>query len=52
LKQVTLGCRRWGTLKGILETWEVKDYGSKGGILDEMPYSGEMKLVQLTSSIK
>ena len=35
------------------ETWEVKDsQDSKRGTLDEMPYSRERELIELTSSRK
>ena len=35
----------------ISETWEVRDpKDSKGGTLDEMPYSGERELVESSSS--
>ena len=35
------------------ETWEVRDsQDSKGGTLDEMPYSGKRELVESTSSRK
>jgi hypothetical protein len=37
----------------IFETWEVRDSQySKGGTFDEMPYNGERKLVEPTSSRK
>jgi hypothetical protein len=37
----------------VPETWEVRDYQySKGEALDEMPYSGERKLVESTFSRK
>jgi hypothetical protein len=42
-----------GTLQNVPETWEVRDsQNSKGGTLDEMPYSGERELVESTSSRK
>jgi hypothetical protein len=35
----------------ISETWEVRDpKDSKGGTLEEMPYSGERELVESSSS--
>ena len=35
------------------ETWDMRDsQDSKGGTLDEMPYSGERELVESTSSRK
>ena len=35
------------------ETWEVRDsQDSKGGTLDEMPYSRERELIEPTSSRK
>ena len=42
-----------GTLQNVPEIWEVRDsQDSKGGTLDEMPYSGERELVESTSSRK
>jgi hypothetical protein len=42
-----------GTLQNIPETWEVTDsQDSHGGTLDEMPCSGERKLIEPTSSRK
>jgi hypothetical protein len=42
-----------GTLQNTPETWEMRDsQHSKGGTLDEMPYSGERELVESTSSRK
>ena len=42
-----------GMLQSIPETWELRDsHDSKGGILDEMLYSGERELVEPTSSRK
>ena len=41
------------TLSNVPETWEMRvSHDSKGGTLDEMPYSGERKLVEPTSSRK
>jgi hypothetical protein len=41
------------TLQNVLETWKVRDsQESKGGPIDEMPYSGERELVEPTSSRK
>jgi len=38
-----------GTLENVPETWEVRDFqDSKGGTLDEMPFSGEIVLVEPT----
>jgi hypothetical protein len=35
-----------GTSQNVPEPWEVRDsQDSNGGILDEMPYSGEYELV-------
>jgi hypothetical protein len=43
----------WGNLQNVTKTWKVKDsQESKEGTLDEMPYSGERKLVEPTSSRK
>jgi hypothetical protein len=40
-------------LLNVPETWEGRDsQNSKGGTLDEMPYSGERELVESTSSRK
>ena len=40
-------------LYNVPETWGVRDsQASKGGTLNEMPYSGERKLVEPTSSRK
>ena len=37
----------------MLETWEVNEYqDSKGGILDEMPNSGERELIESISHRK
>jgi hypothetical protein len=49
-----LGSRRLGgTLKNVPETREERDSkDSKGGNLNEMPYSGKRKLVKPTSSRK
>ena len=42
-----------GGILNVPETWEVRDsQDSKGGTLDEMPYSGERGLVESTSSRK
>jgi hypothetical protein len=42
-----------GILQNVLYTWEVRDsQDSKGRNLDEMPYSGERELEELTSSRK
>ena len=42
-----------GTLQNAPETWEVRDsQDSKGGTLDEMPYSGEREFVESTCSRK
>jgi hypothetical protein len=42
-KKTTSGDKRWGGgLQNVPETWEVRDIqDSKGGMLDEMPYSWE-----------
>jgi hypothetical protein len=43
----------WGDPQDVLETWEVRDsQDSKGGTSDEMPYSKERELIELTSSRK
>jgi hypothetical protein len=40
-----------GAPYNIPEIWELRDsLDSKGGTLDEMPYSGERELVESTSS--
>jgi hypothetical protein len=50
-KQGTSRGRRWGDPQNVPETWDVRDsQDSKRGTLDEMPYSGERKLVEPTSS--
>jgi hypothetical protein len=37
----------WGTLQNAPETWEVRDsQESKGGTLNEMPYSRERELIE------
>jgi hypothetical protein len=41
------------TLQNAPETWKVRDSQySKGGTLEEMPYSRERELLELTSSRK
>jgi hypothetical protein len=41
------------THQNIPETWDMKDFqDSKGGTLDEMPYSGETELIKPISSRK
>jgi hypothetical protein len=43
----------WGTIQNAPETWEVRDsHDSKGGTIDEMPYSRERELLETTSSRK
>ena len=40
-----------GNIQNVTDTWEVRySQDSKGGTLDEMPYSGARKLVGPTSS--